>query len=142
MKGLSCILLLLLAFGAAQGQSRNQRGEDTIVKPGTIEIVLDDPYIDSLLAAYQSQASKDQTIKGYRVQILAVGSRTEVNKVKSQFYTLFPDIKTFVIYQQPNFKLRVGNFRTRLEAHKVLLEVKGHFPSAFITPDELKLSDF
>lgn len=111
------------------------------VQPGSIEIILDDPYIDSLLAAYHKQAQKDQAIKGFRVQILAAGSRAEINKAKSQFYNLYPDIKTFIIYQQPNFKLRVGNFKTRLEAYKAWVEIVKQFPGAFITPDELKLNE-
>ena len=131
MKRMVIIAILMMPLMAAFGQ-----------QPGTTEIVLSNPEITSLMDAYKAEGEKDQTIKGYRVQILSADNRNDINRVKSQFYTLFPDVKSFVIYQQPNFKLRVGNFRTRLEAHKVWQEVVKSFPGAFITPDELKLSEF
>ncbi len=131
MKRIVIIAILMMPLLVAFGQQQ-----------GTIEIVLSNPEITSLIDAYKAEGEKDQTIKGYRVQILSADNRNDINRVKSQFYTLFPDVKSFVIYQQPNFKLRVGNFRTRLEAHKVWQEVVKSFPGAFITPDELKLSEF
>jgi hypothetical protein len=137
MKPVLFLVLVILPLVGLFAQPK----QDTIVKPGNIEIVLDDSAIKELLIASDEQAEKDYVIKGFRVQIIAAGNRAEINKVKSQFYTLFPDIKTFVIYQQPNFKLRVGNYRTKLEAYKVWTEIEKHFPGSFITPDELKLNE-
>src|SRR5690606_17839960 len=99
--------LLILIIGLPLVLSAQSKS-DTVVKPGTVQIIAD-PDIDSLMAAVKRNVEKDPVIKGYRVQIIAAGSRADINKIKGQFYTLFPDMKTFVIYQQPNFKLRVGN---------------------------------
>jgi len=137
MKPLLFLILITLPLACLFAQPK----QDPAIKPGNIEIVLDDSAIDSLLKASDAQAEKEYVIKGFRVQITAAGNRADINKVKSQFYTLFPDIKTFVIYQQPNFKLRVGNYRTKLEAYKVWIEIEKHFPGSFITPDELKLNE-
>jgi hypothetical protein len=137
MKRLLFLILVTLPFASLFAQPK----QDNVIKPGNIEIVLDDSAIDSLLKASDVQAEKEYVIKGFRVQIIAAGNRADINKVKSQFYTVFPDIKTFVIYQQPNFKLRVGNYRTKMEAYKVWTEIEKHFPGSFITPDELKLNE-
>jgi hypothetical protein len=137
MKRLLFLILVTLPFACLFAQPK----QDNVIKPGNIEIVLDDSAIDSLLKASDVQAEKEYVIKGFRVQIIAAGNRADINKVKSQFYTVFPDIKTFVIYQQPNFKLRVGNYRTKMEAYKVWTEIEKHFPGSFITPDELKLNE-
>ncbi len=137
MKRLLVLILCTLPFVGLMAQPK----QDTVVKPGKIEIVLDNPYIDSLMIAYKHKAEKDAFVKGFRVQIIAAGNRADINKVKSQFYTLFPDVKTFVIYQQPNFKLRVGNYRTKLEAYKAWVAIEKEFPGAFISPDELKLKE-
>lgn len=136
MKSLLLIVLAALPLAGLIAQPKQDS-----MKPGTIEVVLDDADINVLMAASKEQAEKDYAIKGFRVQIVAAGNRADINKVKSQFYTLFPDVKTFVIYQQPNFKLRVGNFRTKLEAYKLWLEIEKSFPGSFITPDELKLNE-
>jgi hypothetical protein len=137
MKPLLLIMMVTLPLACLFAQPKQDNGSN----PGKIEIVLDDSSIDSLLKASDEQAEKEYVIKGFRVQITAAGNRAEINKIKSQFYTVFPDIKTFVIYQQPNFKLRVGNYRTKLEAYKVWTEIEKHFPGSFITPDELKLNE-
>ena len=137
MKRLLILILTILPLVGVLAQTKH----DTVVKPGTVEIILDNPQIDTLMAAYKDKAGKEDFIQGFRVQIVAAGNRADINKVKSQFYSLFPDVKTFVIYQTPNFKLRVGNYRTKLEAYKAWLEFEKEFPGAFITPDEIKLKE-
>lgn len=137
MKRLLILILTILPLVGLLAQTK----KDTVVKPGNVEIILDNPAIDSLMAAYKNKAEKEDFIQGFRIQVVAAGNRADINKVKSQFYSVFPDIKTFVIYQTPNFKLRVGNYRTKLEAYKVWLEIEKEFPGAFITPDELKLKE-
>lgn len=137
MKRLFILILTTLPLVGVLAQTK----QDSVVKPGTVEIILDNPYIDTLMAAYKDKAEKDDHIQGFRVQIVAAGNRADINKVKSQFYSLFPDEKTFVIYQTPNFKLRVGNYRTKLEAYKAWLKFEKEFPGAFITPDEIKLKE-
>jgi hypothetical protein len=37
-----------------------------------------------------------------------------------------------LVYETPNYKIWVGNFRTRLEADRALVKVKSKFPTAFI----------
>lgn len=137
MKRFVVIILMIVSVVGASAQPK----QDTVVKPGKVEIVLDNPQIDSLMEAYKTKAEKEDYVQGFRIQVVAAGNRADINKVKSQFYTVFPDMKTYVIYQTPNFKLRVGNYRTKLEAYKAWLEIEKEFPGAFITPDELKLKD-
>ncbi len=90
---------------------------------------------------YTRVHQKKESIEGYRIQVAAGSNRTNVYEVKSKFYKLFPDIKQYLIYQAPNFKLRVGNYRTRLEASKDLQEIMLDFNGAFIIRDEIKISE-
>jgi hypothetical protein len=48
-------------------------------------------------------------------------------------------VGAYIIYQQPNFKIRVGDFRTRLEAMKFLKELQLKYATAFIVRDDVKL---
>ena len=41
-------------------------------------------------------------------------------------------------YASPNFKVTVGNFRTRLDAEAFLRRIKGDFPDAFIVRERFK----
>ena len=62
-----------------------------------------------------------------------------MNTLKNDFLQEYPEMGAYVIYQQPNFKLRVGDFKTRLEASKFLTEMQTRFAMAFIVNDEVRL---
>jgi hypothetical protein len=55
--------------------------------------------------------------------------------------TQFPSVEAYEKYDQPNFNIRVGNFRTKLEAYKFLKQVQPEFPTAFIVQDEIEFPE-
>lgn len=79
------------------------------------------------------------TEKGYRIQIKFTSDKSELNDEKVHFYANYPTYKAYIIYDQPNYKLRIGDFRNRLEATKALMEITPLYPGAFIVRDEIKL---
>ena len=82
-----------------------------------------------------------RTMPGYRVQIYFGPNRTKANEVKTDFLQLFPNTGAYLVYQQPNFKIRVGDYRSRLEALKFLKEIQSLYSAAFIVKDEVKLPE-
>jgi len=56
--------------------------------------------------------------KGYRLQIIATNSRDDAFKAKALFLQNFPDKQSYVSYQSPNFRVRVGDFVNKGEAEK------------------------
>lgn len=78
---------------------------------------------------------------GYRIQIYFGDQRQQAMDLKSTFQNTYPGTSAYVLYQQPHFKVRVGDFKTRLEATGFLSRMKGEFSQAFIVPDEVKLPD-
>lgn len=70
---------------------------------------------------------------GYRIQLYN-GFEVEAKKVKEKFKIDFPDIKTYVVYSQPEWKIQVGTYKTKLEADRALLEIKKDFLSAIVVP--------
>ncbi len=76
---------------------------------------------------------------GYRVQIFFGDNREEANAIKSDFLRIHPNMGAYMVYQQPNFKIRVGDFKTRMSAMELLSEVQTRFPMAFIVKDFVKL---
>lgn len=124
------ILLLQLSIIIAQP---NKKGEIEIIK---------DPRIDSLVKKHIDINSLQYGIHGYRIQIYFGANRAKALEVKSEFLKIYPDIAAYLIYQQPNFKIRVGDFRTRLEAYKFYRSLLLYFNLAFIVRDDIKLPDF
>lgn len=78
---------------------------------------------------------------GYRVQIYYGSQRAKATEVRTEFIKKFPGIAPYLIYQQPNFKVRLGDFKTRLEAQVLLEQVTLDFPAAFVVKDEVKLPE-
>ena len=70
--------------------------------------------------------------------------QTQVARVMEkypEFLKKFPDDMAYLIYQQPNFKIRVGDFRDRLQAQQFYLKLLPIFNTAFIVKDEINLQE-
>lgn len=114
--------------------------------------IFQDPRLDSLMYKQSNPeiVSPDQeemfvTGRGYRIQIFSGNnqreSKTEAYAKEKEINTLFTNLDTYVTFQSPFWKLRVGNFRTSEEAHAMLRELKKSFPrwkEMFIVPDVIK----
>jgi SPOR domain len=81
------------------------------------------------------------TMPGYRVQVYFGPNRAKAIEVKTDFLQLFPNTGAYLVYQQPNFKIRVGDYKTRLEALQFLKEIQTLYSAAFIVKDEVKLPE-
>ena len=106
---------------------------------GKVEVVKD-ARIDTF-AARRAELNKaggpDAMINGYRVQIFTGGNRKDAYNAQAKFQEQFPDIHSYVIYNEPNFKVRVGDFRTRLDAEKLQNELKKWFDGMFIITEKI-----
>ena len=49
----------------------------------------------------------------------------------------YPGIMAYVVYHEPNYKVRVGDFRTRIEAEGFMKRIMGEYPSAFVIKDKI-----
>ena len=124
---LRCFLFIIIfipAFGIAQTR-------------GTVK-EFKDPRIDSLIAHRNAlKSSKSGGVRfssqGYRIQIFSGSNRKEAYNIQDRFQAEYPAIRTYISYRMPDFKLHVGDFRTRLEAEKQLQEMKGRYTGLFIT---------
>jgi SPOR domain len=81
-------------------------------------------------------------MQGFRVEIFfssELNARQKAQYIKNEFLSAFPTYNVYISYFSPDFKVRVGNFRTRNEAIKAMNEIKGQFPRAFVVPDLIEL---
>ena len=79
-------------------------------------------------------------INGYRIQIAAysgVNSKSQAEYARNSFNSLFPYTQSYLIYNEPYFKVRVGNYYTRLQAYKDFETIRETYPSAYIVPDKI-----
>lgn len=116
-------------------------------KKGEVEVIKD-PLIDSLIqrrimlnkthtpaAARKGGAIVSQT--GYRVQVFYGSDRRLAFKEQARFKAAYPKLNTYITYKEPNYYLRVGDFRTRLEAQRMMNELKSMFKTLFIFQEKI-----
>jgi len=96
--------------------------------------------IEVIEQQYINSWKKIKRIDGYRIQIISfagINSKTSIAKTEAQFMQLFPDIPCYISYFEPNFRLRVGNFHTKLEAYNALQKIAPLFSGAFVLRDKI-----
>lgn len=71
----------------------------------------------------------------YTIQIY-YGDLKEADSISKAFSEEFKEIKTSLIFETPNYKVRVGNFKTIIDASKNLEKIKRKFRGAFILKND------
>ena len=107
---------------------------------GNVEIIKD-TRIDDLIKQQSAiiPPSTVPQITGYRIQLFFDTERSLVDEARSKFVTAYPKIDTYIVYTAPNYFLKVGNFRTRLEAEKIKSTIDREFPTNFIVKELIYL---
>ena len=92
--------------------------------------------IDQLLALKKEYNKNLNVLKGFKIQLF-FGNEKEAYELKDEFESLFPEISTKIIFSSPEWKVQVGNYETRLQADRWLIEIKKKYPSAIIFATEI-----
>ena len=104
-------------------------------------VVHPDVKVAELMEKQRSLAAQlTEKSMGYRVQIFfssGVNSREQANHVKNDFSSKYPQVNAYVIFKEPNFQVRVGDFRTRAEAVGFQKEIELLFPQSFVVKDDI-----
>jgi hypothetical protein len=77
---------------------------------------------------------------GFRIQVANSNDRNKVFAIKTRIYQQYPELKPYLIYQPPNYKLKVGNFKTRDEAQPYIDNLNRVFPDGvYLVPDIIEV---
>jgi len=98
--------------------------------------------IDALVNKHIRINSNRSRMSGFRIQLAQNSSRSFVLEKKNDFLTKFPELRTYMVYEQPYFKLRVGNFASKLEAFKMYRAILRNFGNAFIVEDYIDVETY
>lgn len=124
-----------LASGQIIVDENAQDDDDTIAT--TVGVTLyADPRLDVLLKKYRNvQLGVIRSGQGFRVQIYNGNDRVKANQVRVDFIRRFPGIRTYLTYVQPQFRVKIGDFRTRADAQKMYDEISTVYTPCMIVPD-------
>ena len=117
------------------GQGRAGQGTITIDQPSSLV---------SAMATHKTRNASKQ-MNGYRVRIFFDNSRNAravSEQVAGSFSAIYPSVAVYREYENPYFKVTVGNFRTKADATRFLNAIKGQFPSGFIVRERITYPSF
>jgi len=115
----------------------------TSEKGGVVKITQDNK-IKELVNLHITMQRSVNGIKGYRISIFRDSgqeAKNNANQVVSKFVANHEDVKSYIRFEYPFYKVYVGDFRTRSEAEKFLNVIEREYPSAFIREDMISFPD-
>ena len=107
---------------------------------GQVEIIRD-PKLDILVKrqGLPIPPATSPQINGYRLQIFFDTDRKSVESARAKFIAMHPKIDTYMIYNAPNYILKVGDLRSSYEAERLKSNVVSTFPTAFVVKEKVNL---
>lgn len=108
-------------------------------------VIHKDPRVDVLIkkqVQINELTTRDarRNVAGYRLQVINTSDRSAAIAAKTKIYQLYPELKAYLLYQSPYFRLRVGNFKDRDEAESYRKSLLKEFPnSVFIVRDVIEI---
>jgi len=109
-------------------------------------VVLQSSLVDSVLKDYEALRLKimenpdSKAVPGYRIQIFfdsGLNSSDRARQIRDEFMLKYPEIPAYVSWKAPNYRVRVGDFRSRMEAERTMQLIMIDYPSAWVSKDEI-----
>lgn len=77
---------------------------------------------DSVVQIKAPQVSPDSTVQGYRIQVISTKDYEIAEGIRDSLIYQFGE-EIYVVFDSPNYKVRVGNFTNRSEAEKIQQQI-------------------
>jgi hypothetical protein len=105
-------------------------------------VIHKDSRID-LLVKKQAEINEETTrnarrvTKGFRLLVVNTNKRDEAISAKAKLYQYFPELKSYLLYQSPYFKLKAGNFKERKDAESYQKKLNAFFPKGVFVMNDM-----
>jgi len=127
------IIASLFPFFANAQKSKPEKGKVEIIQ---------DPRIDILVSKQIQINQKQDGLEGFRIQLFSESgnnAKAQAQSVQDGFRARYPEVEAYLTYKSPNYRVRVGNFRTRLDAQYFVNEISANYQNAFIIGEHIQL---
>lgn len=135
------LLLVVLLPASLHAQERREQAA-----PDTAGVVLHaDPRVAVLFQKKHESGIHGirgaiRSQRGYRVQIYNGNDRAVANQRKIDFVRRYPNMRSYMSFISPSFRLKVGDFASRGEAVKFLQQVSGIYSASMVVPDIVEIN--
>lgn len=128
------IILLLLITWLGYGQMK---------EPGSV-MIQSDQRLEDLVDLHISYNEAFPVMPGYRIQIFMKSGNQALSLAEEEkvaFNEKYEDVNAYLMFTAPYYRVRVGDFRTRLEAEKFLKLINKNYPNAWVIRDDINFPD-
>ena len=128
------VFALFLQLGVLISQSNTTFDPSLLIDPEPLWPEILNPLTDSgsKVNVVNSLDSNITEIEGFRVQVFATQDRNMADQLQRELVLKF-DEKVYIVFEAPNYKLRVGDFLDRENAERLRKRlVSSDFPSSWI----------
>lgn len=129
------ILLFLLLFCTSL---INAQSADTPIVNELKSTIVDHSGVQKYIEKHQKIIKKKPFVEGYRIQIYNGNNKDDANKIRAEFYSNYPSMRCYLTYQQPYYKVRVGDYQDQGSAKVDLKKMARTYPSSFLVPDQIR----
>lgn len=112
-----CFVLFLMFIGITSFSAQNSTNSSNKIKK----------------LIHKKRAYNSEYGYGYRVQIY-YGNETKARSIQNKFRINYPGIYTKLDYDKPDWKVQVGNYKTKLEADKAVISFSEKFSGLIVIP--------
>jgi hypothetical protein len=106
--------------------------------------VNEEPTITRMMDIYANgnkAKTAEQTIDGFRIQLVATTDRRKVDQIQGAFTARYPGVYAGWSQAAPYYRVRIGGFISRNDATKFLTNIKKDYPDAYIVADKVKTTE-
>jgi SPOR domain len=95
--------------------------------------------LDAILDTIAMRNKAVKFTNGFRIQIYVGNDRKAADDAKIYTYQKYPEIFPYLSFQQPIYKVKIGDFLNRMDAERYFSDIKDTYPSAMILPDRVEI---
>ena len=85
-------------------------------------------------------SNAEKPISGYRIRVFydnGPQARVKSENIEQTLQKQFPEVLVYRSFESPNYKVSIGDFRSKDEALRIFNAIKGTYPTAFIIKESI-----
>ena len=147
MKRLIIVIIAVLTgiTASAQDSLNRTRMDSTYVGKSIINVigpgaeVNQTQQVRQALETYTAE-NEQKPIQGYRIRVFydnSTSARVKSESIEQYLRNQYPETGVYRSFESPNYKVTIGDFRTKEEALKIYNALKGTYPTAYIIKEHI-----
>ncbi|MBR1700130.1 MAG: SPOR domain-containing protein [Bacteroidales bacterium] len=148
MKRIFVIFTLLMLGGVslrAQDTTRAAPVDSTLIGKSILSVLGPGVQLEQSAAVRQAlenytRSNADKPINGYRIRVFydnGPQARAKSESIEQVLRKQFPETGVYRSFESPNYKVSIGDFRSKDEALRIFNALKGAYPTAFIIKESI-----